>query len=84
MIQNIPKCPLCKKTDYTKKHVILNCISIKLEREEIIKLIKKHGNFKDSHLLFLDVNMKTEDFLKVIDFIIDTIKKCGQIISIRK
>jgi hypothetical protein len=84
MIQNIPKCPLCKKTDYTKKHVILNCIGIKPEREKIIKLIKGHGTFRGSHLLFLDVNIKTEDLLKVTDFRIDTIKKCGQIISIRK
>jgi hypothetical protein len=84
MIQNLPKCPLCKKYYYTKKHVILNCTKIKTEREGIVTLIKKYGDFKESNLLFLDMNMKTEDYLKTIDFTIDTINKCGQIISIRK
>jgi hypothetical protein len=84
MIQIIPKCPLCKIADYTKRHVILNCVKIKKEREEIIAIIKKHGNFKESNLLFLDIDIKINEYLQTTEFIIDTIKKCGQIISIRK
>ncbi len=45
MIRNIPKCPLCKKFEFSKKHVIINCQTIKNERDEIISIIKKIWSF---------------------------------------
>jgi len=84
MIRIIPKCPLCNNAEYTKRHVILSCVKLKKEREEIITTIKKYGTFKESNLLYLDTEIKTNEYLKITEFIIDVIKKCGQIISIRK
>jgi hypothetical protein len=86
MIRTIPKCPLCKVGEYTKKHVILNCTKIREQREGIIREITIHGkgNFKESNLLFLDGDIKAEKYLVIINFILDIMKKCGQIIKISK
>ncbi len=61
MIKIIPKCPLCKRNDFTKKHVILYCDKITNERNEIINIFKKYGIYKMEKLLYLNTECDKTD-----------------------
>jgi hypothetical protein len=55
-----------------------------VERNNLIVQISKNEKFRKNMLLYLDGNFNKDIYMKITEFIITTMKKCGQIIVIKK
>jgi hypothetical protein len=84
MIKKIPKCPLCKNANFTRIHVITECKAMVLERNNLIVQISKNEKFRKYMLLHLDGNFNKEIYRLITEYIITIMKKCGQVIVIKK